>query len=580
MRSAFLVAFLFALCISAIGQQPEPPAAWDVTLQQNVTAASNLTVVNQCRRTHRFSIQPQNVPFLIISQSQVQVGGRQTVNVPVQFNTHGIEPGRHQGQVIVACLTCSSEPTCAQDRELLRVIANITPAPIQPGQPPTGQQVPPGSPTETGTPGEPPRAPGNDPNDLPDDGQYRIPDDNDEWWSRLDRARVPRLDHEYSVFQSGPCPELEIDCERLRRAAAELELTAANAGSNAERLASAAANAEQKAAEADSAANRAEGLVKQEGPVTTVVDGEQYIQADSDHLGVLRKRNQDDYLSGRINETEYQRRANELTTKKAREERLAEQEKLKRDAEAARRAAENARAEADKLRAAADAARNAAQEAESAARNALDAYRKCLKAIEDECLRLKQAQAAEEKRKRDEEAAAEAARLAEEKSKADEEKRRQDAENAARAQQEEFDYLIDNIKKLGLITYTPKTSIPGALDWFFDSLQHLTGQTVRDFLQTVAGQIGGGPISPDVVNALGELYKTLGSFFDIRTKAGKDRALRNLQEMTNPKTGRKYTLDEALNKIGRMEALMRRLQDKLNEARREAERQSRSGSTR
>ena len=99
----------------------------------------------------------------------------------------------------------------------------------------------------------------------------------------------------------------------------------------------------------------------------------------------------------------------------------------------------------------------------------------------------------------------------------------------------------------------------------FKTLRQLAGQTVGDFLQSVAGQIGGGPLPTETINALGELYNAVGSFFDIRTSSRKLRAYDKLRGMTNPKTQppRNYTHNEALEKIDKMEKLMKELQKKL-----------------
>lgn len=63
-------------------------------------------------------------------------------------------------------------------------------------------------------------------------------------------------------------------------------------------------------------------------------------------------------------------------------------------------------------------------------------------------------------------------------------------------------------------------------------------------------------------------YKAMGSFFDIRTAGGKRTAYNKLLKMINPRTNppRKYTHEEAIDKIDRMEKLMRELRNKLEQA--------------
>lgn len=541
-RISILLSLVFAVYSAVFSQQPTSQPGWNITLQPNTTASSNLSVINQCRKKHNFEIQPQNVPFLNISRNQAQVNGGQTVNIPVQFNTQNLSPGLHQGQVLVICLSCRSEPTCTQDREVLQVIVNVP-------QP----QNPPNTPVNPNTPNNQPlpNPAGNNPSANPD-GQAPS--------TTIPKEKISRVTAVFDGFQYGPCPALQADCEKLRQIAAEKEAAAADALAKADAAGSTAGAAETKAKDAEAAAKRAGDAVTPEGPTTAVVDGEGYTQADSDHLVKLRKKNQDDYLAGRISEAEYQRRANELTTKKAQEDRLAEQARLKKEAEAAKAAADAARAEADKAKAAADADQKAADAAKAAADAALEEYKKCLKKIEDKCLRV----ATENKRKADEAAAAAAAAVVK---KADDDRRKKEADDRARAQQDEIDYLLDNFKRLGLITHTPKTNVPDPLDAAFDALQTISGETIRNFLQSVAGQVGGGPIDPSYITALGEAYKAMGALFNMRTKAGLERVHRLLTtKIINPKTGKVYTDDEAWNKIKRMEDLMDKIKKKLAES--------------
>lgn len=523
-RISLILTLVFAGCAMVFSQQPTPQPGWDITLQPNTTVSSNLSVINECKNKHNFQIQPQNVPFLNISQNQVQVSGRKTVSIPVQFNTHNLTPGVHQGQVLVICLSCRSEPTCTQDRETLQVIVNIP-------QP----QVPAGN--------IPPSNPG---------GQAA--------GTTTPKDKAPIVNAVFDGFRRGPCVVLEGDCEKLRLIAAEKEAAAADAAAKANSAASTAGAAEQKAKDAEAAAKRAADAVEPEGRTNSVVDGEGYTQADSDYLETLRAKNNADLAAGKISVAEHQARANGLTTKVAREERLAEQARLKKAAEEAKKNAGAARAEANSAKAAADAAQKAADAAKAAADAALEEYKKCLKKVEDECLRV----AAEKKKKDDEAAAAAVAAAAK---KADDDKKKKDADARAQAQQEEIDYLLDNFKRLGLITERPKTNIPDALDAAFDALQKVTGETIRNFLQSVAGQIGGGPIDPSYISALGEIYKAMGAVFSFNTKAGQERINRLLRtKIINPKTGKFYTDDEAAYKIKRMQDLMDKIKKKLAEA--------------
>jgi len=124
---------------------------------------------------------------------------------------------------------------------------------------------------------------------------------------------------------------------------------------------------------------------------------------------------------------------------------------------------------------------------------------------------------------------------------------------------------------LGLIPDQTKRNVPDPTDYIFNKLRQLAGQTVGDFLQTVAGEIGGGPMPTGVIGVLGEMYKGIGSFFNLSTGVGYKNILDTLQGMNNPNVKppnppRNYTEKEAADKIRRMQQLMEELKKKLAEA--------------
>jgi hypothetical protein len=125
-------------------------------MQTNTVADSNLTVVNRCKKNHQFQIQLQNVPFLQLSANQVNVKGSQTQVLPVKFDTRNLAPGVYQGTVTVLCLTCSSEPTCTQDREVVPVVLSVTGEPAgqkaTPSPTPESRATPPNTPSGAGVP--------------------------------------------------------------------------------------------------------------------------------------------------------------------------------------------------------------------------------------------------------------------------------------------------------------------------------------------------------------------------------------------------------------------------------------------
>jgi hypothetical protein len=522
----------------AVSQPAQQPPAWDVSLAQNTTARSNLTVVNQCRKKHDFEVQGQNVPFLQISQNRVPVNGGQTVNVPVQFNTQNLPLGVHRGQVLVICLTCRSEPTCSQDREVLQVVLQVTPPPNQPANQPTNQ---------------PQQSPQNNPptnQSPPTTALYQS--QTRPWFLEA----LPSL-----IGNKNPCDSIEKDCDELKRIAWEKEAAAATAQKMADKINERAAQAEKKAKELEEAAKRAENSIAAERPTTAVVDGAGYTTADSEHLVKLRKENEEAYRAGKINEAEYQRRANELTTQKAREERLAQQEKLKKEAAEKRKEADQARAAAAEAKAAASDAQKQADEARREAEKARQEYEDCVKKSEAECQRLKAEQERQEKAQKDIEVKTAAAA----KQKQEAEKNRKDAEAARLAHQK---YLLDNIKKLGLISSAPFKDMPGAFDAVIEKLiPDILGKSVEDWVKFMTEQgaeaISNSPIPISTIQALGGLYQVVAKLLDPCSPLGSPRIVERLQGMTNPKTGRRYTLSEALQKTDDMCKLLRELKAKL-----------------
>ena len=109
-----------------LAQQPPQSAPWDVTMKTNIVANSTLSVMNRCKQNHQFQIQTQNVPFLQVPTNQANVKGGQTQVIPVKFDTRDLAPGLYQGQVLVNCVSCKSEATCTQDREVLHVNLRVT----------------------------------------------------------------------------------------------------------------------------------------------------------------------------------------------------------------------------------------------------------------------------------------------------------------------------------------------------------------------------------------------------------------------------------------------------------------------
>ena len=347
--------------------------------------------------------------------------------------------------------------------------------------------------------------------------------------------------------------------ERVEAELAELRAAAAAAQEAADRARQAAETAEKEArnaqAQADAAKKAKDDAVNAVNAASDAVDK---AKAERDRA------NREDGADGR---------AAARTALENAMAALAAAQKALKDAQAAL-AAVNRQKAADE---AAKRAKEKKTEADKAAA-ALGAAQAALAEKEKEYLKAQQEVAAAQaaKDKAEQEARARAAAQAAAEKAAQERLWAEDIERRRQAQKDiadravEIEYLLDNIQQLGLITYKPKTTVPDPLDHVFKGiLRKLAGQTVSDFLQTVAGEVGGAPPIPGgVISALGELAKSIGSFFDPRTVRGQVEILDDLRDMTNPyaKPPRKYNEKEAFDKLKKMQDLMKELRDKLAKA--------------
>lgn len=139
-------------------QSTQERAVWEVQLARNAQARSNITIQNQCQQPHTFSVTEQQTPFLeLLAAQPVNVPGKSSYNLPVRFNTSGLNATQYQGTVVVKCETCKKEKTCQQDREILPIRLTVLPdnpqqkAGPQPGVPPPPQAIPIATPTPSPT---------------------------------------------------------------------------------------------------------------------------------------------------------------------------------------------------------------------------------------------------------------------------------------------------------------------------------------------------------------------------------------------------------------------------------------------
>jgi hypothetical protein len=177
----FLLTFVVLVTGAALfsGQgstQNTPPQrpVWEVQLARNAQAGSNITIQNQCQQPHTFTVVQQQTPFLeLLTAPTVNVPGNSSYNLPVRFNTNGMNSGQYQGAVIIKCDTCGKEKTCKQDREILplrlTVLENVQPPQPTPTATPTpiATSRPPQTPEPTPTPTPSPTLPGATPLPTP-----------------------------------------------------------------------------------------------------------------------------------------------------------------------------------------------------------------------------------------------------------------------------------------------------------------------------------------------------------------------------------------------------------------------------
>ncbi|MEW5901240.1 MAG: hypothetical protein AB1715_07255 [Acidobacteriota bacterium] len=125
-------------------------------------------------------------------------------------------------------------------------------------------------------------------------------------------------------------------------------------------------------------------------------------------------------------------------------------------------------------------------------------------------------------------------------------------EEEAREQQiEHVKYLLRNIQALGLISSPGFWEAPGLWDWLPEALRTPLGALAEDF-----GKV---PIPTDTLPALAGIYQIAGALLDPCTPDGKRKTVERLMNRINSKTGSKYTLEEALDKVDDMCDLLTKL---------------------
>ena len=198
LRSTLVTLTLTSISIVVIAahawtqQSTQERPVWDVQMARNTQAMSTITIQNQCQQSHSFSVNGQQTPYLqLLEASAVEVAGHSSYQLPVRFNTNGMNAGPYQGTVIVKCETCRKEKTCKQDREVLpiRLIVGGENGPQMVPQPETSpsptanpQEKPKATPTATPTPttGQGPTRPAYDEKGKPIKDDKRDFDSDDQ----------------------------------------------------------------------------------------------------------------------------------------------------------------------------------------------------------------------------------------------------------------------------------------------------------------------------------------------------------------------------------------------------------------
>ncbi len=366
-----------------------------------------------------------------------------------------------------------------------------------------------------------------------------------------------------------PCAELKRECDRLKHLIKSKEAEADKLQNMADLAKDYADDLEEKAKKAEDEAKKAEDAAKDpnfgRGRIIDESRGRVYTERDFELQREVRRQAWRDYRDGKISAQEALKRANDASgldsLDKIQDQDRQNLANLKFKARQLRKAARRARARANAARSTANNLQKSADRAKQELANLEKAHEECFKKLKKVCDQQKRDEArrrTEERRRQQ----AEERRLATEERKRKQEQERQEAAERAkeqrerfvaerrRKQKEEFEYLIDNIKELGLISQVSPE--------FFDLLSEFL-QADDDGLVSKFGR------------KASEFSSTIGAFYNIRniltnpcTGRGKILTINKLQKMTNSRTGRKYTLSEAEIKASKICRLMRTLRAKSN----------------
>ncbi len=114
-------------------KETTPGQAWDAgTRYDDWRQESTLTLINDCKKDHSFSVTKADADFLdFLFTSPVRVeGGHKPKVVNILFHTNGMSPGDYTGEVSVKCIDCHEVPPCTQDRTVFNPHIKVIARPV------------------------------------------------------------------------------------------------------------------------------------------------------------------------------------------------------------------------------------------------------------------------------------------------------------------------------------------------------------------------------------------------------------------------------------------------------------------
>ncbi|HEX5758726.1 MAG TPA: hypothetical protein VF121_05990 [Thermoanaerobaculia bacterium] len=111
------LALLLALTPAAARAQGKPD--WTFSLAQGEALPSSVVVRNRCLDPHDFRVSAPGTPWATLDRpaERLRVAPRSSIELEVRFDTAGLAPGLHRGELLVECLTCRREQRFLEEEE-------------------------------------------------------------------------------------------------------------------------------------------------------------------------------------------------------------------------------------------------------------------------------------------------------------------------------------------------------------------------------------------------------------------------------------------------------------------------------